>query len=129
MEGSRAVKWPNPLREAPWIRVARRPPHLPTNVLRTHLGAGESEALALALTSRPSLLLVDEVTARLTADALGLRYTGTIGVLLKAKTRGLLPTVRPLLDQLIQQTFHIAAPLYRTALVLAGEEPEETSSA
>ena len=121
LEGYRQLGWPNPLQDAAWIRVSRRPLHVSSQLLRVQLGAGESEALALAMQSPSSLLLIDEAAARTVAQAIGLRYTGTLGVLLKAKANGLIPEIRPLLDRLIQRTFHVSEPLYRETLALAGE--------
>ena len=72
----------------PWI-VERRPsqPIAPLE-LRMSLGAGESEALALAVEMRTGRLLVDERAARHAAQALGLNVIGTLGVLLAAKREG-----------------------------------------
>ena len=109
------------MRTARWIRTAPRPLPLASRLLHHELGAGESEALALTLRSQPSLLIMDDVAARTIAQTLGLRHTGTLGVLLKAKSAHLIPEIRPLLDQLIQRTFHIAEPLYRATLALSGE--------
>ena len=47
-------------------------------------------------------MIIDERLARRHAKRLGLTLTGTLGVLLKAKERGLVPTVEPLIDELRQ---------------------------
>jgi len=47
------------------------------------LGGGEAEALALA-ESHGLTVIVDDKAARIVADRLGLRYLGTIGVVLEA---------------------------------------------
>jgi predicted nucleic acid-binding protein len=64
---------------------------------------------------------MDEVAARAIAQGLGLRYTGTLGVLLKAKAAGLIPAIRPLLERLIEQAFYLSEALSREMLFLAGE--------
>ena len=58
--------------------------------LRRDLGAGESEAIALAQESHADVLLIDERLARVAAQRLGLRVTGLVGVLIEARQRGLL---------------------------------------
>ena len=121
LQGSQRIQRPHPLRHARWIRTARQPLYLSSRLLHTTLGAGESEVLALAARFPSSLVLIDEVAARTVARAIGLRYTGTLGVLLKAKAQGLIPAVRPLLDELIRCAFHLSTPLYRDTLTLAGE--------
>ena len=59
--------------------------------LREHsrLGAGEAEALALA-GSRHLLVVLDDKEARVMAQAIGIPYLGTAGVLLEALVRGCL---------------------------------------
>jgi predicted nucleic acid-binding protein len=53
---------------------------------------------------------------------LGLRTIGLLGVLLRAKSAGLLPSVRPLLDALQRDAgFWVSATLYEQVLRLAGE--------
>lgn len=121
LQGSQRVGWATPLREARWIRLARLPVPISSRLLRVELGAGESEALSLALHIKPSLLIIDDVAARRIAQALGLRYTGTLGVLLRAKSAKLIPAVHPLLERLTQHTFRISEALYHDTLSLAGE--------
>ena len=56
-----------------------------SQILSASLGAGESEALSLALELKASLLILDERPARRLAGALGIPVMGTLGLLLKAK--------------------------------------------
>jgi predicted nucleic acid-binding protein len=60
------------------------------------LGAGEREALALALATPNALLLLDDGRARRFGQLLGLRMTGTVGVLARATREGLVPRLAPL---------------------------------
>ncbi|MBV8883807.1 MAG: DUF3368 domain-containing protein, partial [Chroococcidiopsidaceae cyanobacterium CP_BM_RX_35] len=56
------------------------------------------------------------------AARLNLRYTGVLGILVEAKSQGLIPAVKPLLDALINQAgFWVAEPLYNRALELVKE--------
>jgi uncharacterized protein len=85
------------------------------------LGAGESEALALAKEVDVDLLLLDDRAARQLAERLGIPLSGTLGVLLEAKSVGSISTVRPLLDGLLSLPFHMTSRLYETVLRKAGE--------
>jgi hypothetical protein len=95
----------------PWI-VERFPTQpLAPQVLQARLGAGESEAISLALELRADRLFVDEKAARHLAAALGLNVIGTLGVLLAAKRKGLIPVVRPLVEALLESSFWISPQL------------------
>jgi hypothetical protein len=105
----------------PWI-VERQPSQpLAPQVLQASLGAGESEAISLALELRADYLLGDEKAGRHLAHALGLKVIGTLGVLLAAKRKGLIPAVRPLVEALLQKSFWISPQLVENALSDIGE--------
>jgi len=88
---------------------------------RAGLGAGEREAIALALALQASRILLDDQPARRLAFSLGMPVVGTLGLLLAAKRRALLPTVRPTLDALVNAGFRAAPELYEQILRDAGE--------
>jgi predicted nucleic acid-binding protein len=67
----------------------------PAGVLDTaqfskRLGRGERAVLALALTSQPVIVLMDDAAARSEARRFGLQVTGTLGVLVQAFRRSYL---------------------------------------
>ena len=107
--------------QAGWIEVRPVANTLLVQLLKEGLDDGEAEAIALALEAAADLVLLDETQAREKAALVGLRLTGTIGVLIRAKREGLVDTLRPLLDQLRQKSFWISESLYRSALVAVGE--------
>lgn len=84
-------------------------------------GAGESEALAVALEHPGSTVLLDEKRARRFAADRGIAVIGTAGVVLRARQRGLISAVRPVLDDLLATGFHLSDALYRGTLNRAGE--------
>jgi predicted nucleic acid-binding protein len=57
------------------------------------IGPGEAEAIALAIEAGAARIVLDDKKARRIARELGVTVTGTVGVLLRAKQRGL--RVRP----------------------------------
>ena len=115
----RSVPLP-PLAELSWlqVRTVRNRTLLP---LVTHLGDGEKEVLALGRELSEALLLLDDRDARRRAHALGLEISGTLGVLLLAKERGILDAVRPVLDRLQALRFRLDARTRQSVLELAGE--------
>ncbi|MDA1018122.1 MAG: DUF3368 domain-containing protein [Planctomycetota bacterium] len=64
------------------------------------LDPGESEALRLAVELSIDTVLIDEAAGRRAAVALGIGVVGTAGILLKAKQRGLILEIAPLLNEL-----------------------------
>lgn len=71
--------------------------------LELDLDAGEAEAIALAVEQNAGLILLDERRGRHAATRLDLTLAGTLGVLVAAKDRGLVRSIRPLLDTLRTQ--------------------------
>ncbi|MEI6410012.1 MAG: DUF3368 domain-containing protein [Bacteroidota bacterium] len=86
------------------------------------LDVGEAEAIVLALESHADYLLMDERKGRGKAKELGIPVTVLLGVLLKAKVIGVLPAVRPVMDELISVNgFHIHRNVYDEVIRLAQE--------
>ena len=89
------------------------------------LDLGESEAIALAEELSASQLLIDERAARKVAMARKLPLIGTVGILLLAKRRGLLDSVKDVLDEMQAQGMRISDRLYVHVLTLAQEKDGE----
>jgi predicted nucleic acid-binding protein len=87
-----------------------------------NLHAGESEAIALALDRQCDAIVLDDKLARETADRLGLRVIGTLGILILAKEKGLLSEIRPLVIQMMERiSFRISPAVLNKALSLLSE--------
>ena len=83
---------------------------------------GEAEAIILSLELKADLLLMDERRGRALAANYGLSVTGLLGVLVQAKRNGFIPTVKPLMDQLIEAAdFRVSSQLYAIVLHTARE--------
>ncbi len=107
---------------ADWVEVKQCTDLTLLNQLRNSLHYGEAEGITLALETQAELLLIDENSGRTVALAYGLTVTGTLGIILRAKSQGLIPSVKPLMDALIQNArFFVSNHLYQRILTLAGE--------
>jgi len=105
-----------------WVVVKSAEDTSLVNSLLSILDPGEAEAIALASESNADLLLIDERIGRRVAEGLNLRPIGLLGVLLEAKHRRYVPTIKPLIDDLVQIAgFRISQPLRQTILDAAGE--------
>ncbi len=89
--------------------------------LHAELDAGEAEALVLAEELSADWVFLDERKARQVATRIGLRYTGTLGLLLIAKQKRQINELRPLLDELRAKKIRLSEKVYQAVLVEAGE--------
>jgi uncharacterized protein len=104
----------------PFIHVQRATKTPP--VFTVKLGAGEEEAIALALEVGADALLIDESTGRAAARRLGLKTTGVLKMLVHAKWSGRVIAVTPLLAKLESTIkFRMSRPLRERILRDAGE--------
>ena len=88
----------------------------------TGLDAGETAALSLAMGIHADAILLDERRGHQVAMALGLPTIGILGILLRAKATGLLPSVTPVIDTLQRDAgFWISDSLRKQVLRLADE--------
>ena len=104
-----------------WVDV-RRDIRAPRTILaHGDLGAGEREVLWLATAIPGSMVFLDDSDARRAALALSIPVSGTLGILLLAKQKGMIGLVRPLLDRLESARFRMAPNLRASVLDRAGE--------
>jgi hypothetical protein len=108
------------LENSPWIQADAL--EYPRRALAfTGLDRGEAEVLALAEEREARLVIIDERRGRAYARRLGLPLTGTIGVLLLGKERGLIDAIKPLLNKLLDAGLYLSPDLVAHALDRAGE--------
>lgn len=86
------------------------------------LDTGEAEAIVLANEIGADLIILDEKLGRFHAKHADLQVTGTIGILLKAKSTGLIPAIKPLLQELIDKDVWISGTLMNEILQKANEK-------
>ncbi|NJL19704.1 MAG: DUF3368 domain-containing protein [Leptolyngbyaceae cyanobacterium SM1_3_5] len=105
-----------------WIQTRSVRDRTTVEALRSDLDIGEAEAIALAIELNADQVLIDERRGRLIADRFNLQYTGVLGILVEAKSRGFIAAVKPLMDALINQAgFWIAPALYDRVLQITNE--------
>ena len=89
--------------------------------LATALGIGERQVLALAIGVANSLVILDDGRARRIGRTLGLKMTGTVGILARGTREGLIPRLLPMLDCLESLGFRLSSEAKAAALRLVGE--------
>jgi len=90
-------------------------------ILSTFLDKGEASVIALALELENCLLIIDEAKGRKEAKAMGIRITGTLGLLILAKEKNLIRELKPILNQIHNTNFRISRSLIEKALKIVGE--------
>ena len=105
-----------------WIEIVAVKDKLRQQLLEMQIDKGESSAIALALETTESTLILDDYKARKVAEQLGLSFTGTIGVIIKAKLTGKIESIKPILSKIKETNFRISSELEIQALFEAHEE-------
>ena len=91
------------------------------HILQLEVDNGEASAIALSLEEGNSLLILDDSKARKLAAKLDLSYTGTLGVILKAKQLGVIPVIKPIISKIQRTNFRFSEKIYIELLLLANE--------
>lgn len=106
-----------------WIEVIAPSNESVVRLLERELHKGEAEAVALAIERHPEVIFLDELEARRVADVYGLRKTGVVGILIRAKLGGKVVSLREELDRLRSEAgFWIGDEIYLQALKAVAEE-------
>jgi len=109
------------IRSASWIMIDRIDNVELKKAINVFLDKGESEAIALALQVKADLIILDDYDAREFARIYDLKITGTIGILIKAKHDGFIPSLKDVLEDLKDTGFWINKILYSNILREVGE--------
>lgn len=105
---------------AGWMTVVSSPTRATLCASQEHLGAGEAEAIELAVEQKLPVL-IDDRLGRKAAAKLNLIVTGTLGVLAKAKLNGLIREVAPRIQRLRGAGIHYSNALVDRILHEMGE--------
>jgi predicted nucleic acid-binding protein len=85
------------------------------------LGKGEASVVALAIENPGSYVIIDDRLGREVAKAQKIQLTGTLGILLLAKQKGLITALAPLISQLRLKGFYCRRSVETEILRLASE--------
>jgi predicted nucleic acid-binding protein len=105
----------------PWIIITRPFNDNYQQLLELEVDKGEASAIALSLELENALLIIDDCKARKISEKLGLPYTGTFGVIIRAKQSGKIPSIKPILDKIRQTNFRFDEVVFSQILFEAGE--------
>ena len=104
-----------------WVIVKSATDKYRQRILEDQVDRGEASAIALALEFPESIIILDDYRARKVAENLGLAITGTIGVIIIAKKRGIIGSIKPYLEKLRLMNFRLSEEIEKQALKEAEE--------
>ncbi len=104
-----------------WVIIEKVSDKYKQQILEMQIDKGESSAIDLALEIQNCTLILDDFKARKIAQNLGLNYTGTLGIIIKAKLNQKISSIKPFLEKIKETNFHITAEIEIQALKEAGE--------
>ncbi|MBL7859247.1 MAG: DUF3368 domain-containing protein [Cyclobacteriaceae bacterium] len=98
----------------------------PTNktyqkILEASLDKGEASAIAFAIEQTDCLLIIDDYKGRKYAEQLGIKITGTLGVIIDSKLSGHIESVKPMLEKIKKTDFRLTAELEKKILEKSNE--------
>ena len=104
-----------------WFDVRPVDNNADLTVINSIVDLGEASAIKLCMENKNSLLIIDDSKGRKLAKRLGLQITGTLGLLAKAKQKGIIESVKPYLDALEKVDFRFDKKLRIAVLKSIGE--------
>jgi len=103
-----------------WLKVVEDLP-APDAVRAWDLGEGETGVLAWGYANPGTTVIIDDLAARRCAATHGIPVRGTLGLVLTAKRRGVIPEARPVLERLRQSGMYLSDLILDQALALVEE--------
>jgi predicted nucleic acid-binding protein len=104
-----------------WIQVLDPKDKHYQSILEIDLDKGEASAIALMLELEDAILIIDDLKGRKLAEKLGFKFSGTLGLLLKAKQIGIIKSIKPVLDKIRLTNFRFSEKLFTDILNQAKE--------
>lgn len=104
-----------------WIQIINPSTNLHFG-LQGFLDPGEATSISLAVEYKGSLLIIDESKGRRVAKELGIAISGSLGILVTAKKRGIIDSVKPIIERITQTNFRLSDKLIRKVLQHVNEE-------
>lgn len=95
--------------------------NIPALIQSWDLGPGETSVLAYAYANPGVTAIIDDGLGRYCAETLGLPLRGTLGLVMIAKNRGIIPAARPIVTLLKQHGMYLSESVIDRAMALIGE--------
>lgn len=111
------------IQQEKWIKTKKISNTLAKDYLLTDIDDGEAEVIVLAEELKASRIIMDDRLGRKIVLRRGFHLTGTLGLLVLAKKKGIVSEVKPLLKKIKGSGFWVSDDVFRAVLAHAGERP------
>ena len=108
------------IEQTEWL-IIRPVANIPVAITEWRLGPGESGVLALAYQHPGTEAIIDDLAGRKCAASLNIPVRGTLGIVLVAKQRGLIPKARPVIEDMMATGLYLSKKILDAALRKVGE--------
>ncbi|MES9903396.1 MAG: DUF3368 domain-containing protein [Sedimenticola sp.] len=108
------------IKQTEWL-ITKPVSSIPIIITEWRLGAGESSVLALASEHSGTETIIDDLAGRKCAASLNIPVRGTLGIVLVAKKRGLIPQARPIIEDMMTAGLYLSRKVVCEALSRVGE--------
>ena len=105
-----------------WVKVQLVADKSRQLVFEREVDRGEASALALSFEIENTIVILDDQKARKPAEKLKINYTGTLGLILRAKQEGIVSSVKEILEKIKHTNFRFSEEILSAILKDAGEE-------
>lgn len=105
-----------------WIKIEAIKDIKYQSILELEVDKGEASAIALSTEKNESLLIIDDLQARKLAEKLRLKYTGTLGIIARARREGIVASVKPIVEKIRSTNFRFSEEVFAAIIKAAGEK-------
>lgn len=90
-----------------WIMIEKVSDQKCLKILNSMVDTGEASTLALSTEKDSSIMILDDLKARKLAKRLDMKFTGTIGILMKASSLGIIEDMNIIIEKLRKSGFRL----------------------
>lgn len=90
-----------------WIMIEKVSDQKCLKILNSMVDTGEASTLALSTEKDGSIMILDDLKARKLAKRLDMKFTGTIGILMKASSLGIIEDMNIIIEKLRKSGFRL----------------------
>jgi predicted nucleic acid-binding protein len=109
-------------RELPsWIKIISAKNKSIQRELEKQIDLGEASAIALGLEISNCSIILDDLKARKVAEILNLEFTGTLGIIVKAKHLNIVNSVKPIVQRIKEAGLRFSEAVEKDILRQANE--------